>query len=217
LPPTAQYEPHDHERHPDYHPEPPANGAMPTQERGTRPSRATGYALAVRERSSTAGIDVTFLNSGKIGAHFQARFLTPAAPPASYTVGAGDQLGASWPAAGRYDITVHGPQGLFRRFAGNRSADHVRAAFRGHGHRISVVVTSLHEPATVTLTSAYRPQHPHRVHLAPGKEHEFALDARGTGGWYDLTLAVEGEPFVRQYAGHLEDGGPSISDPQLGG
>jgi hypothetical protein len=78
-------------------------------------------------------------------------------------------------------------------------------------------VTSPHTPATVTLTSAYRPQHPRQVHLAPGQEHDFPIDTRGSGGWYDLSLAVKDEPFVRQYAGHLEDGGHSVSDPQLGG
>ena len=42
------------------------------------------------------------------------------------------------------------------------------------------------------------------------------VDTRGTGGWYDLTVTVPGTSFRRVLAGHLENGRPSISDPQLG-
>jgi phospholipase C len=36
-------------------------------------------------------------------------------------------------------------------------------------------------------------------------------------GWYDLTLAVDGDPaFCRQLAGHVETGAPSASDPAIG-
>ena len=217
LPETAQYEPRDHERHPDYKPTPPTTGKLPKQERGTRPARATGYRLTVRERSEGANVGVTFENHSRIGTHFQARFLGPVAPPHSYTVGAGDRLDATWPAVGPYDIALHGPQGFFRGLRGNRIKDHVRATLRDHGDRLELVVSSAHRPATVTLTSAYRSGEPKRVHLAPGRSHKFDIDTRGSGGWYDLKLEVQDEPFVRQFAGHLENGRPSVSDPQLGG
>jgi phospholipase C len=39
----------------------------------------------------------------------------------------------------------------------------------------------------------------------------------GTSGWYDLTLAVEGDSgFARQLAGHVETGRDSFSDPAIG-
>jgi phospholipase C len=38
------------------------------------------------------------------------------------------------------------------------------------------------------------------------------------GGWYDLTVTFGGRPDVEyRYAGHLEDGEDSISDPGMGG
>lgn len=98
LPDTAAYEPQDHERHPDYHPTPPATGAMPRQERGTRPARPVGYDLAVLEHARGSHLTPTLVNSGALGAHFQARFLA-GRTPRSYTVGAGDRLSVDWPTA----------------------------------------------------------------------------------------------------------------------
>ena len=218
LPDTGAYEPKDEDRHPDYHPTPPAQGTMPQQERGTRPSRPVGYDLSVLEREDAAQVQVTLVNTGELGAHLQARFLTPAAPPASYTVGAGDRLGVAWPATGAYDITLHGPHGTFRRFSGDRPRDHVHTVLRraGRSGQVRVTVTALRQPASVTLTNAYSPDRPRTVRLAAGRDHTFEVDTRGTGGWYDLTVTVEGESYARQLAGHLGDGGPSVSDPAFG-
>jgi phospholipase C len=37
------------------------------------------------------------------------------------------------------------------------------------------------------------------------------------GTWYDLTVTVAGDAtFVRQFAGRVETGQPSISDPAIG-
>ena len=39
-----------------------------------------------------------------------------------------------------------------------------------------------------------------------------------TRGWYDLAVSVQGDPqFEYRYAGHLETGEASISDPGMGG
>jgi phospholipase C len=68
---------------------------------------------------------------------------------------------------------------------------------------------------TLTLTDAYAPQRPRTVRLKAGRRQEVKLDT-GTHGWYDLTLTVAGSSFLRQVAGHLDDGRPSTSDPALG-
>jgi phospholipase C len=217
LPSTAAYQPVDHQRHPDYHPTPPSQGALPRQEAGTRPARPLGYDLAVVEKAATAQVSAELVNGGELGAHFQARLLTPAAPPRSYTVGAGDRLRVEWPAAGPYDITLHGPNGLYRRFTGDRTKDAVTATMRHEAGRIVLDVTAAAGPAVVTLANAYAPRrHSETVRLAAGGHHEFEVHARAAGGWYDLTVAVAQSSFARQFAGHLEDGKPSVSDPALG-
>ena len=45
--------PPDHNRHPDYVPAPPANPALPRQEKGVRPARALPYAPVVDGRASS--------------------------------------------------------------------------------------------------------------------------------------------------------------------
>ena len=82
--------------------------------------------------------------------------------------------------------------------------------------QVRLTVTALRRPAEVTLANAYSPDRARTVRLDAGDDHEFLVDTRGTGGWYDVTLTVDGEPFTRQFAGHLEDGRPSVSDPAFG-
>lgn len=202
LPDTSGWEPADRERHPDYAPEAPANGTMPTQERGTRPARPTPYRLEVVETAAVGEIAVEIHNTGSVGAHFQARLLAPEGAPHSYTVGAGDTLSVRWPVSGDYEIHLHGPNGFFRSYTGTAGADPAPANLRREGRSQRLTVTA---PRKAEITSAYA-----------GPIRSRHLDTRATGGWYDLTLTVPGTTWARGFAGHLETGRPSVSDPQLG-
>lgn len=202
LPDTSGWEPADRERHPDYVPEAPANGTMPTQERGTRPARPTPYRLEVVETAAVGEIAVEIHNTGSVGAHFQARLLAPEGAPHSYTVGAGDTLSVRWPVSGDYEIHLHGPNGFFRSYAGTAGADPAPANLRREGRSQRLAVTA---PRKAEITNAYA-----------GEIRSRHLDTRVTGGWYDLTLTLPGTTWARGFAGHLENGRPSVSDPQLG-
>ncbi|GAA4706879.1 phosphocholine-specific phospholipase C [Nocardioides conyzicola] len=215
LPDTSSYEPHDHQRHPDYRPMPPTHGQLPSQERGVRPSRPIAYDVAVHERSAPASVAATLVNTGPLGAQFQARFLTPAAPPRSYTVGAGDRLPVTWPAVGAYDVTLHGPHGFFRRFAGDRATDAVDATLRVGRDTVTVVLRARNAPATLTLTNAYTGRS-RTITLRRGAVRTIPVESRASGGWYDVAVSAQGGPFVREFAGHLESDRPSISDPAFG-
>ena len=215
LPDTSGWAPKDRARHPTYIPAVPATGTMPHQEPGQRPARPTPYELSVQETSKpgAATLAVEFHNDGTLGAHFQARLLAPVGAPHSYTVGAGAKLAASWPVSGNYDVQVHGPNGFFRRYAGAVGADKVAVSVRRAG-RSSVLQVSVDAPkgVTVDVRNAYDKQGAH----GPGSR-KLAIDTRHAAGWYDITVSVPGTGWVRVFAGHLEDGGPSVSDPRLGG
>lgn len=43
-----------------------------------------------------------------------------------------------------------------------------------------------------------------------------SLDSADASGWYDVTVAAPGTEWSRTFAGHLENGLPSTSDPALG-
>ena len=205
LPDTTAWKPADDQRHPSYHPEVPAAGTMPGQEPGTRPARPIGYDLEVVEKRSRKGIAVEIVNEGRLGAHLQARLLAPAGDPHAYTVGAGATLAATWPAAGQYEVHVHGPNGFFRGYAGDTTTDRARASVRRKGRTLVITVSD-----GVRVHDAYAG----KVTVSGGVA---LLDTSGAHGWDDVTVSEPGGAWRRTFAGHVEDGRPSTSDPALGG
>jgi phospholipase C len=218
LPPTDAYEPPDNERHPDYSPEPPADPELPRQERGVRPSRALPYNLAV-DAHVDGQIRLRFVNLGSAAASFLVTSSTDTEPgPWTYTVGAGRSLSNAWNGH-RYNLSVHGPNGFFRQFAGD-------AGKRG------VEVTASHDVTTgavrldianhsrsavrVTIHDAYaRKDHTIRVRPSERSVHTTHPQQR-TGTWYDLSVTVGGDAaYLRRYAGRVETGRPGITDPAI--
>ena len=54
--------------------------------------------------------------------------------------------------------------------------------------------------------------------LRPGEDDGASWLLKRTSGWYDLALTVEGDTqFEYRFAGHLENGEDSSSDPLMGG
>ena len=105
--------------YPSYHPAPPAVGSVPTQEPGVRPSRRLGYRLRIEFDAAGGKLHLAVKNQGSLGVGLQARSLTVAGAPYSYTVGAGHQIAVALANPGTYDLSLHGPNGFFRHFAGS--------------------------------------------------------------------------------------------------
>lgn len=212
LPSTAAMAPTDRKRHATYFPATPVTGTMPTQEPGVRPARPIGYAVEVVEKGA-APLRLQVVNSGTLGVHLQARLIEPAGAPHSYTVGAGERLDVDLPVSGAYDVHLHGPNGFFRRYAGDTGAERVLVTLeplaRSGGVGPGKVRLVVEGDADVVATDAYAGE----LRLRGGKVE---IDTRTSGGWYDVTVTVPGTSFVRTLAGHLESGRPGTSDPQLG-
>jgi phospholipase C len=219
LPSVAAYEPTGAVP-PDFHPTPPAVGSVPTQEAGVRPSRRLGYRFHVGFRAEGGQLQLELRNPGELGVGLQARSLTVPGAPYSYTVGAGDQLSVQLPDPGTYDLSLHGPNGFFRHFAGSRASTlrveahgdhnggHLQLRLidtRGSGHH--------HEPVVVKVVDAYGPDR----HVRLRGTEEITVATQHSGGWYDLALSTSSDPsFSYQLAGRLESSGRLTSDPQLG-
>ncbi|MEV4318769.1 phosphocholine-specific phospholipase C [Actinocrispum sp. NPDC049592] len=107
------------------YPAPPGTQTFPAQERGTRPSRPLPYILAASGRVAADRFWIDFANTGTAGAHFYVH-AGPAVRtdgPWRYTVEAGKTVADYWAAGtptGAYDLTIIGPNGFVRKFAGNR-------------------------------------------------------------------------------------------------
>jgi len=198
---------------------------LPTQEKGVRPARALPYELIVNGHvnaaASTFGLD--FINTGKAGAVFQVRSGNAADNVRAYTVEHGKQLSGSWKFASKYDLSVYGPNGFARYYEG--SVGHfagildVRTRYDKEGHgSIGLRITNVGATkATVVVHDAYTGDHSLRM-LMPGQSFESDQRCDRFHGWYDLVLKItEDATFQWRFAGHVETGRDSYSDPALGG
>ncbi|MGH3417231.1 MAG: alkaline phosphatase family protein, partial [Actinocrinis sp.] len=224
LPDTGGYFPPDRKRHADYVPALPANPALPTQEPGLRAARPLPYDLAADAAVTGGRLRIAFANRGAAGAAFLVTSATHPAGPWTYTVEAGKSLADTWDVAadgkGAYDFTVHGPNGFERRFQGRASSAGVEVAAVQVCGEDTVELTLVNKGATtarLTVTDGYS-AHDRVTHsLRPGAHTTHVANVRRTNGWYDLSVASdEDASFTRQFAGHVENGKPSTSDPAIG-
>lgn len=131
---------------------------------------------------------------------------------------------------GTYDYTVHGPNGFLRRFAG----DYVKATTSGKAnpevalryapgsHRVYLDMKNSGTAACVITVRANRYRAgtysgPWTYTLAPGaSDDDYFNIGGGQGDWYDFTATADTtDGFLRRFAGHMETGAPSISDPSM--
>ncbi|MFD5429002.1 phosphocholine-specific phospholipase C [Streptomyces sp. NPDC127084] len=223
LPPTDAYFPPDRERHTDYRPTPPAVGAMPRQERGSKPTRPLKYAPYVDGAADTAAgtFRLTFSGGPTAGAQFYVTSANRADAPWTYTAEAGKSIADSWNtrySKGVTDLTVHGPNGFLRRF-------------RHPGKSAGPEVTARHDPATggleLSLTNAGAADArltvvntycgaARTLTVRPGATVRHSVDLSRCRNWYDVTVTATGQPdFLRRFAGHVETGSPGLSDPGI--
>ncbi|MGH9586968.1 MAG: phosphocholine-specific phospholipase C [Acidobacteriaceae bacterium] len=222
LPPTSAYAPPDNTRHPDYVPQPPAHQSLPTQEPGIRPARAVPYELHAELELDHKGksVRLRFRNTGKAAAVFQVRDAVNGTVPRSYTVSPRHHLEDEWPSNnGAYNLSVYGPNGFFRAFKGNSHETNLRSALHYDKDQNQIrleVKNESHSECDFRIRDAYSESDTTHT-LRPGKTLKQTQQLDASFGWYDLVLESEGDAeFRRQFAGHLETGKVSRSDPAIG-
>jgi phospholipase C len=197
--------------------------SLPLQETGTRPSRALPYVLHVEPQlDERRHLSLLFRNGGTKAAVFhvydrQRLDLLPR----RYTVERGKLLTDTWaPSLGGWDLFVLGPGGFLRTFSGQLRGDtepvdvdlHYLPAVR------SVELTARnvgrHDVTLAIEANAYRTDGPWALDLPGGKRAQRRFTLADSGNWYDFT--VRGDGFERRFAGRLETGRPSTSDPAIG-
>src|SRR5581483_1294846 len=165
--------------------------------------------------------ELTLVNTGSAGAAFS---LYPAGPgePRFYAVEAGKHVVDTIPlTAGAYDFVLHGPNGFLRAFRGEAASmgPEAVARFDPREDRLNVDLTNDSDrPVTLELTwAAYREAPPRLRRLGPGERGVEPFRLTDIANWYDLVVTcAEAPSFRRRFAGHGEDGKPSLSDPLLG-
>ncbi len=193
------------------------------QEHGTRPSRALPYVLHADGTPHDKGFRLSFRNDGAAGAVFHVYDRVHLDRiPRRYTVGAGRSIAALWQAEtdGRYDLWVLGPNGFLREFEGTIAGTLIGANLT---YRAGTRTVELHMAGTSEKTqslslisSVYGATATRKIEIPAKGTISISWDVSKTGNWYDLTLTAEGQAFRRRFAGRLETGKNTVSDPAMG-
>ncbi|MRG45397.1 phospholipase C, phosphocholine-specific [Chitinophaga sp. SYP-B3965] len=197
----------------------PLAAVMPAQEPGIRPSCAIPYQLYADAKLSADRkkvvlrfkADNTLFGKQAAGAPFTVYGENMAIR--NYAVKAGDSITDEWDATS-YALKVHGPNGFYREMKGSENdprldvtLDQAILNFNNHGK----------EAYTVEIKDVSYKGKPQQVKVEAGKKMAVPLKLDSSFGWYDLAIKVQGaENFARRYAGHVETGKPSFSDPLMG-
>ena len=198
---------------------------IPRQEPGQRPARALPYDFQVTAQARPDGLALTLVNSGAAGAGFNL-YAASAGEPRFYTVEAGKLVDDVAPVGddGAYDLNLHGPNGFLRGFrSGAKTAGGANvsgeARFDAASGRLLITVrnTGHAETRVEVRPAAYLHASARGHRLAPGAQITDAWDIRRAGHWYDFNVTSTHDPaYLWRFAGHGEDGRPSISDPAFG-
>jgi len=146
--------------------------------------------------------------------------------PWQYDVAPGATVRDHWSALvlgdGRYDLSLHGPNGFRRRFVGNLQTTgaklEVEATYDlsvpGDARLVLALHNASRRAALFTVrANAYRTDGPWLVPVPPGAivDLHWAVQA-DTAGWYDFTVTADADRlFARMYAGHVELGQASVT------
>ena len=172
--------------------------------------------------AAQGGVALSFRNTGQAGAVFQVRF-GDGRTPRTYTVGDSDETSDVFGDVGAtsYSLSVHGPNGFLRTFAGGLAPGNanltVQAVYDKDGEGIALVIRNHGSSAEkISILDAYSGRTQTRV-VHPNNTATHVSQLHNSFGWYDLTVSSESDSgFSRQLAGHVETGRPSVSDPAIG-
>jgi phospholipase C len=212
------------------------------QETGTRPACALPYELYAEGGLSADGANYELrLTAGNTvhgaraaGAPFNVylRRLADgrAMRAATYAVKPGDTLTRQFPlslfAGSGYAIEVHAPNGFYRSFTGNAGSGNaaacalqLRTEYEQRGAkltgnlRVHVRNTGTERLDISVEDNAYRTGTVTKS-IKPGHEESIHLHLAQSRGWYDFT--VKAADSTARFAGRVETGQHSISDPLMG-
>ena len=218
-------------------PEIPANQVFPTQEQGTRISRALPYEFIVSDSalSLTDGsvmLDVSVRNTGGAGAAFLLvdNINLAKADPRHYTVEAGkgivDHLSFAAPSgSSNYRATLVGANGFYRTFEGNakESACFGASSFVSYdveGGNVLINLANSDGLGAITFNivdNAYALIGAKEVSINVAESTFLKINTTPSGNWYDFSVSVKGgNCYTRRFMGRMETGVDTISDPAMG-
>jgi phospholipase C len=214
---------------------------MPKQEVGIKPSCALPYQLHADgnlndDRSAfaiTFAAGNRFFGPDALGAPFNVyapgKYLEENMRTWAYAVKAGDHINDSWPLHefenGSYHLRVNGPNGFFREFGGSVDDPEFAVVFdyqstpdkKPTGNVTLLFKNTGKQTCNLQLIDHTGREPVKKIPLLAGKELIATIKLEKSYGWYDFTIKADNtDTYLRRFAGRVETGKSSFSDPVMG-
>lgn len=213
---------------------------LPVQEKGIRPSSAVPYELYVdgHLNADKSSFEISFKAASEIfgnnaaGSPFSVYapngYKNEAVENWAYTVKAGDTLNDQWTIGdfnnGNYHLRVYAPNGFYREFSGNAKDPSLSVSCEYEkkknvkeltGNVLLKLKNNSGKPLTVEIAdNVYKA--PKLIKAINGSA-DIVINLQKNYNWYDFTVRVKGNTeFQKRFAGHVETGKESKSDPGMG-
>ncbi|UOE50273.1 phospholipase C, phosphocholine-specific [Mucilaginibacter sp. SMC90] len=146
----------------------------------------------------------------------------------AYTVKAGDTLADVWPLHefenGEYHLRTYGPNGFFREYQGNAAdpqvdvtCEYEQVAGKLTGNIALKITNHTNKAQAIAVTDHGYKTGDHKVSVKAGASSTIVLSLSKSYGWYDFSAKIDGfEKFGKRFAGRVETGKPTFSDPLMG-
>jgi phospholipase C len=214
---------------------------MPRQEPGTRPACPLPYELYVnggvegegKRFTIQFGVGNKVFEEKSAGAPFYVyAYKNGKVEVRNYAVVAGDSIKDSWSIDEKgddgYHFCVHGPNGFYREFKGPKSDPGFNVQCLSARHAVKqdkltgdielVIKPTGNKLATLGLTDHYRRRSRpvDNKNQPAGKEKRIIIPCTDQHGWYDFTIHDDNRKLTWRFAGRVETGNWTRTDPAMG-
>lgn len=215
------------------------------QEKGTRPACALPYELYAHGglTGNKGAFEVSFVAGNTVfGKNASGAPFTVSVPVKynddtskdeisrnwSFAVKAGDKFTYSWPLKAfedkQYHIKLNGPNGFYREFKGDANtslsiACNYEQSVQGLSGNIVIEVANNDTRSQIItlLDNGYGAAPQTKTIPAKGKV-SIPVSLAKSFNWYDVSIKLNGQAnFEQRFAGHVETGARSTTDPVMGG
>ncbi|MGG5506489.1 MULTISPECIES: phosphocholine-specific phospholipase C [unclassified Myroides] len=119
---------------------------------------------------------------------------------------------------GIYNFSVHSFNGFYRNFRGNVNDPQVGIDFTVKDDQTVTVVlkNKSNQALYFYVQDVIYSKTNQKIKVQPQTAHTLTLEYAKYKGWYDIVISLaDYTQFVYQYAGHIENGASSITDPYM--
>ncbi len=205
---------------------------LPKQEKGTKPSSALPYELYIQEQCNSEQLTLsmsaasTLFGAKAAGSAFNVYAYGYKGDRANwaFATSAGNTVTYDWSLKDfkqdAYHLALYGPNGYYREYRGDKTSSmvQIQQSYAVDADELILSITN-NSPQSITfeLHNHYENNKNKPVKLAPSKSQIVRIKTEKTSRWYDVEINATHPSmrYSRRYAGRIENGKASITDPLM--